>query len=78
VTGGKKKSGSTISGWMGEIFIPYKLLDPLNQVPPISGTKWRANMYRIDYDHGSGTTFSWQKTKPSFHDYNSFGTFEFE
>ena len=78
VRGGKKKSGKTISGWMAEIFIPYKLLDPLNNVPPVSGTKWRANMYRIDYDHGSGATFSWQKTKPSFHDYNSFGTFEFE
>ena len=49
-TGGEKISGSSVSGWIAEFFIPYKLLEPLNNVPPISGTKWRANMYRIDRD----------------------------
>ena len=77
VRDGKKESGSQISGWMAEIFIPYKLLSPLPQVPPKPGTKWRANLYRIDYDQGM-TPFSWQKTGPSFHDYNNFGTFIFE
>jgi hypothetical protein len=77
VTGGEKKSGSTVTGWKGEFFIPYKVLAPLNQVPPVSGTKWRANMYRIDHDNGS-TSYSWQKTKGTFHDYNNFGTFVFE
>ena len=78
VTGGKKESGAAISGWMAEFFIPYKLLMPLQQIPPVSGTKWRTNMYRIDYDHKGETTFSWQKTNVNFHDYNSFGTFVFE
>ena len=77
VRGGRKESGSEVSGWMAEIFIPYKLLDPLPQVPPASGTRWRANLYRIDYDQGQ-TPFSWQKTGPSFHDYDKFGTFVFE
>jgi hypothetical protein len=76
-TGGTKKSGGTVSGWMAEFFIPYKLLIPLPKVPPASGTKWRANMYRIDYDKGS-SEFAWQKTTGSFHEYNSFGTFIFE
>jgi len=75
--GGKKESGSTVSGWIAEFFIPYKLLAPLNHVPPVSGTKWRANMYRIDYDN-SATHFAWQKTTKSFHEYNNFGTFVFE
>jgi hypothetical protein len=75
--GGSKKSGGTVSGWMAEFFIPYTLLNPLPQVPPVSGTKWRANMYRIDYDKGS-SGFAWQKTTGSFHEYNSFGTFIFE
>jgi hypothetical protein len=75
--GGSKKSGGTVSGWMAEFFIPYKLLNPLPQVPPASGTKWRANMYRIDYDKGT-SGFAWQKTTGSFHEYNSFGTFIFE
>jgi hypothetical protein len=75
--GGEKKSGSTVSGWIAEFFIPYKLLAPLNQVPPVSGTKWRANMYRIDYDNNV-TYFAWQKIMKSFHEYNNFGTFIFE
>jgi hypothetical protein len=77
VSGGKKKSGSAVSGWMAEFFIPYKLLTPLNQVPPVSGTKWRANMYRIDYDNGT-VLFAWQKVAKSFHEYNNYGTFVFE
>jgi hypothetical protein len=77
ITGGEKKSGSTVSGWVAEFFIPYKLLAPLNQVPPASGTRWRANMYRIDYDSGAAH-FAWQKTNRSFHEYNKFGTFIFE
>lgn len=77
VYGGKKKSGANVSGWMAEIFIPYKLLSPLQNVPPKSSTKWRANMYRIDYDQGM-TTFSWQKIEKTFHEYKKFGTFIFE
>jgi len=77
VRGGEKKSGATVSAWMAEIFIPYALLTPLPNVPPESGTKWRANLYRIDHDQGT-TTFSWQKTDKSFHDYKKFGTFVFE
>jgi len=75
--GGEKQSGGTVTGWIAEFFIPYKLLSPLPQVPPSSGTKWRANMYRVDYDNGS-SSFAWQKTNRSFHEYNSFGTFVFE
>jgi hypothetical protein len=75
--GGKKKSGSFVTGWTGEFFIPYKLLAPLNQVPPVSGTRWRANMYRIDYDNGA-VHYSWQRTAKSFHEFDKFGTFVFE
>lgn len=78
VTGGKKKSGSLVTGWKGEFFIPYKLLFPLNQVPPVSGTKWRGNLYRIDYDNNGLSEFAWQKTYKTYHEYNNFGTFVFE
>ena len=77
VTGGIKESGNIVSGWIAEFFIPYKLLAPLSRVPPLSGTRWRANMYRIDYDNGI-VPYSWQKTDKTFHDYNKFGTFIFE
>jgi len=76
-TGGEKKSGGSVSGWIAEFFIPYRLLEPLNNVPPISGTKWRANMYRIDRD-SAALAFNWQKTNRTFHEYKNFGTFVFE
>ncbi len=76
-TGGEKVSGGSVSSWTAEFFIPYKLLAPLNNVPPVSGAKWRANMYRIDYDNGT-THFAWKKINKSFHEFNKFGTFIFE
>lgn len=77
VWGGEKAGGAKVEGWLAELFIPYKLLEPLPMVPPKSGTRWRANMYRIDYDRGA-SHFSWKKTTGTFHDYNRFGTFVFE
>ena len=77
VTGGKKESGAAVTGWKAEIFLPFKLLVPLNKVPPVSGTKWRANIYRIDYDNGT-TYFTWQKIVKSFHEYKNYGNFIFE
>jgi hypothetical protein len=75
----KTRHATSVSdtGWKAEFFIPFKLLSPLPQVPPEPGTKWRVNMYRIDYDQGQ-TTFSWQKTTKTFHEYNQFGTFIFQ
>lgn len=70
-------TSSSDKGWKAEFFIPYKLLTPLPQVPPEPGTKWRVNMYRIDYDQGQ-TTFSWQPTAKTFHEFNKFGTFIFK
>ena len=73
-----RENGKDISAWEAEFFIPYKLLAPLSNVPPLSGTKWRANMYRIDYDKGSEVPFDWQKVTGTFHEYKKFGTFIFE
>ena len=81
VQGGEKKSNAPVKSWMAEMFIPYELLRPLVKGTPQPGTKWRANLYRIDYDKGY-TTATWQKTTPNkpanFHDFNRFGTFIFE
>lgn len=77
-TSGIKTGGNEIQGWLAEFFIPFKLLAPLSNVPPVSGTKWRANMYRIDYDSGAEIPFAWQKVTGTFHEYNKFGTYIFE
>ncbi len=63
--------------WTAEIFIPFALLHPLNNVPPKKGTQWRANFYRIDYDL-KPTYFGWQLTRGSFHDPEKFGILEFK
>jgi len=63
--------------WVAEFFIPYSLLKPLAQVPPIKGTKWRCNFYRLDHDQGV-SRWAWQPVKISFHDYPLFGTVVFE
>ena len=77
VQGGEKVSGAEIDSWTAEFFIPFKLLHPLENIYPNSGTEWRANFYRIDYDHGM-TPWSWQPFETNFHDYNNFGNIVFE
>jgi hypothetical protein len=78
VQGGKKESGSKISEWTAEIFVPFALLKPLQNVPPRPGTEWRANFYRCDYDTGENTYWSWQPVEKRFHEYKKFGTLVFE
>ncbi len=69
---------NTVTYWTAEFFIPYRLLNPMSNVPPEKGTRWRANFYRIDYDSGEAT-WQWQQvSKKSFHDYEKFGTIEFD
>jgi hypothetical protein len=70
--GGPKASGASISGWRAEVFFPYALLRPLQNVPPKPGTRWRGNFYRMDYD-GKPTQWDWAPVGPSFHEYEKFG-----
>lgn len=77
VEGGSKESGSSITKWTAEFFIPFELLRPLENIFPESGMTWKANFYRIDYDHGSAH-WSWQPYDNNFHDYRNFGTIRFE
>jgi predicted TIM-barrel fold metal-dependent hydrolase len=76
--GGELKPGATVSGWKAEFFIPYQLLAPLQNVPPKSGGRWRANFYRMDYDGGRKSSWDWARVGPSFHEFRKFGTLVFE
>jgi len=78
IKGGPKKSMANIEEWTAEFFIPYALLKPLGNVPPVPGTRWRANLYRIDYDQENPRYYLWQPTSGNFHQYKEFGTFVFE
>ena len=77
VRGGAPKSGAAIEGWRAEVYVPYVLLTPLQNVPPRPGTRWRANFYRVDYDGGKTTSWDWARVGASFHDYQHFGTLVF-
>jgi hypothetical protein len=66
------------TAWIGEFFIPYALMRPLQNVPPKKGTQWRANIYRIDYDEAESSYWSWQPVKESFHEFEKYGTFVFD
>lgn len=78
VVGGEKKSGAEIAGWQAELFIPYGMLQPLENVPPKPGSQWRANFYRVDHDDKKSTGWSWVPVRGSFHDIEKFGTLVFE
>ena len=81
VIGGSKVSHASIKRWYAEFFIPYSLMSPLLPHRPKSGTRWRGNLYRIDYDN-EYDTWTWQKTTKgipgNFHEYEKFGTLLFE
>jgi hypothetical protein len=66
-----------MSFWTAEFFIPYELFKPLLKTRPSENTRWRANFYRIDYDHG-GAGWTWQRIRTDFHDYERFGTILFK
>ena len=78
VVGGPKQSGASVAGWIAEVFVPYDLLKPLQNIPPRPGTRWRANFYRVDYDDGKITSWDWARVGSSFHEFDKFGTLVFE
>jgi Carbohydrate family 9 binding domain-like len=71
--GGAKQPRAAIEGWRAEFFIPYALLRPLQNVPPKPGTRWRANVYRMDYDGGTRSQWEWAHVDKGFHEYQRFG-----
>ena len=78
VRGGPAATGAGITGWTAEVFVPYDLLKPLQNVPPKSGTRWRANVYRMDYDGGRTASWNWAPIRGTFHQPDKFGTLVFE
>jgi len=78
VFGGPKQSGAAVTGWRAEVFVPFELLKPLQNVPPKPGTRWRANFYRVDYDDDKAAGWDWARVGPRFHEFQKFGTLVFD
>jgi len=77
IEGGPKRYGASIKQWTAKFFIPYKLLRPLNNIPPKKDTQWNINLYRIDYTQRGDIKWAWQPISKSFHEYHKFGTLIF-
>jgi Carbohydrate family 9 binding domain-like len=78
ITGGRMKSGASIKSWSAELFFPYALLNPLSNVPPVSGMRWNANFCRLDYDSGNMIKWAWSPVKVSFHEFENYLPIIFE
>ena len=78
VRGGPKAGGAIVEGWSAEFFIPYALFQGLGNERAEPGMRWRANVYRIDYDDGEASHWAWNPdTGSRFHDFRNFGVFRF-
>jgi hypothetical protein len=78
IHGGPRAGGAEVTGWSVEVFLPFALFTGFAHCPPTPGTRWRANLYRIDYDGGEVTHWAWcARTANRFHDYWDFGSLHF-
>jgi hypothetical protein len=79
IQGGKREIKGKITAWSAEIFLSYKSMGLLPNVPPISGALWNANFCRLDYDTGKMIKWSWSPTiEKSFHELKKFRVIKFE
>ena len=77
ICGGDKAPEAECVGWSVECFIPFALLTGLTS-PPTSGTTWRANFCRLDYDTGGAQHSTWSPAVgTNFHDVANFGRIVF-
>ncbi len=78
ISGGQMKPGASIKSWTAELFFPYRVLNPLLNVPPVSGTRWNANFCRLDYDSGNMVKWAWSPVEKSFHEFKKYYALQFE
>lgn len=79
ISGGVKKLNGNIESWSAEVFLSYRSLGLLPNVPPKSGTVWNANFCRLDYDTGNMVKWSWTPTiESSFHELDKFRSIIFK
>jgi hypothetical protein len=78
ISGGPMQPGASIKSWTAELFFPYKILNPLLNVPPVPGGRWNANFCRLDYDSGNMVKWAWSPIEKSFHEFKKYYSLQFE
>lgn len=72
-----ERDAEGMKSWTAECFFPYKLLEPLENTPPVKGTVWNANFCRLDYDPGKMIKWSWSPISVTFHEFAKFRAIRF-
>jgi hypothetical protein len=67
-----------MTGWMAEVFIPFRLLEPLRDCPPRPGDVWHGNFCRLDYDSGRIEKWAWAPVRSGFHEFERYLPMRFE
>lgn len=77
--GGKMELNGKITSWSAEMFISYRSMGLIPNIPPRRGALWNANFCRLDYDTGKMIKWSWSPTiEKSFHELEKFRSIKFE
>jgi hypothetical protein len=74
VKGDAQRKDSIDQSWNVEIAIPWEDFVTAPHLPPLSGDRWRINLYRIDRYQGQEELSAWSPTgQPTFHVPGQFG-----
>ncbi len=77
VRGGAQRHGAAVRGWDADVRIPFAALAGIAPAP-VPGTRWRANLYRIDHAAGAPRHAAWSPPpRADFHHLDSFATIAF-
>ncbi|MEY3737517.1 MAG: hypothetical protein RL544_295 [Bacteroidota bacterium] len=63
--------------WTAELFFPFKLFMPLQNLDVKKGVCWNANFYRLDYDDTKMVKWAWSPIVKSFHEFEKYGVIQF-
>ena len=63
--------------WTAELFFPFKLFIPLQNLDVKKGVCWNANFYRLDYDDTKMVKWAWSPIIKSFHEFEKYGVIQF-
>ncbi|HWK07226.1 MAG TPA: carbohydrate-binding family 9-like protein [Puia sp.] len=78
LSGGSVASGQAIRSVSAELFFPYSLFNAMSTLPPVSGTVWDGNFFRLDYDSGKMIKWAWSPVERGFHEMRNFRPVRFE
>ena len=63
--------------WTAELYFPFKLFIPLQNLDVKKGVCWNANFYRLDYDDTKMVKWAWSPIIKSFHEFEKYGVIQF-